>query len=95
MLYIYSKFDGKYYVAFEYNGQLYVPTIYNKPEYNSAEWLKSSKATEKVSDRDALNAKFATIGAYPNSYSGGKIYSMEQLVKDDVIDCFFEIQMVK
>lgn len=82
----------KYYVAFEYNGQLYVPTIYNKPEYNSAEWLKSSKATEKVSDRDALNAKFATIGAYPNSYSGGKIYSMEQLVEDDVIDCFFEIQ---
>lgn len=83
---------GKYYVAFEYNGQLYVPTTYNKPEYNSAEWLKSSKATEKVSDRDDLNAKFATIGAYPNSYSGGKVYSMKQLVKDDVIDCFFEIQ---
>ena len=84
--------QGKYYVAFEYNGQLYVPTTYSKPQYNSAEWLKTSKATEKVSDRDSLNSKFATIGASPNNYSGGKVFSMQELVKDGVIDCFFKIE---
>ena len=83
---------GKYYVAFEYNGQLYVPTTYDKPQYNSAEWLKTSKATEKDSERNALNEKFATIGDYPNNYVGGEIYSMQQLVTDGVIDSFFKIE---
>lgn len=54
--YIFSGLNSmaKYFVAFEYNGQLYVPTTYKKPEYNSDEWFKTSKATEKDSERTAL-----------------------------------------
>lgn len=92
--YIFNELDSqkKYYVVFEYNGQLYVPTTYNRPEYNSDEWKKTSKATEKDSERDGLNQKFASIEAYPNNYSGGEVYSMQQLVQDGVIDSFFAIE---
>ena len=92
--YIFSGLNSmaKYFVAFEYNGQLYVPTTYKKPEYNSDEWFKTSKATEKDSERTALNEKFATINAYPQNYSGGKVYSMKKLVEAGVIDSFFEVQ---
>lgn len=94
--YIFSGLNSmaKYFVAFEYNGQLYVPTTYKagNPEYNTKEWRETSKATEKQTERDALNKKFSTINAYPENYSGGKVYSMKQLVEAGVIDSFYEVQ---
>ncbi len=92
--YIFNDLDSqeKYYVTFEYNGQLYVPTTYSRPEYNSSQWLTTSKATEKDSEREELNEKFSKINAYPNNYKGGKVYSMQQLVQDGVIDSFFAIE---
>ena len=69
----YYQFNGldamkKYYVQFEYNGQIYLPTDYNKPEYNSEEWRKTSKATEETSERDGYDGNFQEIGPAPENY---------------------------
>ena len=69
----YYQFNGldamkKYYVQFEYNGQIYLPTDYNKPEYNSQEWRETSKATEQTSDRDTYDGNFQEIGPAPENY---------------------------
>ena len=60
----------KYYVAFEYNGQLYVPTQYsrNTRKYNTEEWKHTSKATEISKERTNFDNRFAEIGSYPNNY---------------------------
>ncbi len=73
----------KYYVQFEYNGQVYLPTEYlntadkkyssvqqivNAGLYNSTEWQVTSKGTETVSDRNNYDKKFEEIGSYPENY---------------------------
>ena len=65
--YLFTNLDPmrKYYVAFEYNGQMYIPTQYNRDANN---WKNTSKATEISSDRTALDNRFEEIGAYPNNY---------------------------
>ena len=72
----------KYYVAFEYNGQLYVPTTYMS---DKNKWQNTSKATEKAADRDALDNRFAEIGASPHNYkrangSYNRAYSQYELM---------------
>ena len=75
----YYQFNGldiskKYYVKFEYNGQIYLPTDYlatgNNIEsmYNTESWYKTSKALEEQSLRDNFDAQFQEIGAYPTNY---------------------------
>ncbi|MCI9177822.1 MAG: hypothetical protein HFJ28_04545 [Clostridia bacterium] len=68
----------KYYVTFEYNGQIYLPTEYlvggsgnveaSIGIYNTEIWEVNSKGTEKPEDRDAYDNKFAQIGSYPENY---------------------------
>lgn len=74
----------KYYVTFEYNGQIYLPTDYlkaNGKEYNSIkqmvnlglynysnEWEITSKGTETPSDRKKYDEKFSEIGSSPLNY---------------------------
>lgn len=82
--YLFTNLDPmkKYYVAFEYNGQLYIPTTYKK---EGANWKNTSKATEISSNRTKFDNMFAEIGAYPNNYkrSNGKYnkaYSQYELM---------------
>lgn len=59
----------KYYVVFTYNGMIYTNTYgAGKSEYNTDAWNVSSKGSELVSQRQALNKKFVEIGSYPVSY---------------------------
>ena len=73
----------KYYVTFEYNGQVYLPTEYLKTEkqqytsvsqmvnaglYNTNEWKVTSKGTESENDRNAYNEQFKEIGSSPVNY---------------------------
>ena len=59
----------KYYVTFEYNGQIYLPTEYGKTSYaDLTNWKVTSKGTETVSDRDNYDNKFAEIRSYPENY---------------------------
>lgn len=71
----YYLFDGldpmqKYYVEFEYNGQVYLPTQYerNLGVYNQQPWEVTSKGTETPSDRDGYDQNFAEIGSSPANY---------------------------
>lgn len=70
--YLFTDLDSmkKYYVAFEYNGQLYVPTQYSRDtgKYNTEEWKHTSKATEISKERTDFDKRFAEIGAYPYNY---------------------------
>ena len=70
--YLFTDMDPlkKYYVAFEYNGQLYIPTQYTRDTktYYDEEWKHSSKATEISKERTAFDNRFAEIGAYPYNY---------------------------
>ena len=82
--YLFTNIDPmkKYYVAFEYNGQLYIPTTYKKEGEN---WKNTSKATEALKDRNAFDKMFADIGEYPYNYkrSNGKYnkaYSQYELM---------------
>ena len=74
----------KYYVTFEYNGQIYLPTEYLNTEnkqystvsemvnaglYNTNNWKITSKGTETVNDRNNYDNKFAEIGSYPENYN--------------------------
>ena len=59
----------KYIVMFVYDGMIYTNTYgAGIPEYNSDEWIKSSKGSELISDRSALNNQFAIIESHPDSY---------------------------
>ena len=73
----------KYYVRFEYNGQIYLPTEYLNTEgkqystvsemvnaklYNTDKWKVTSKGTETVQDRNNYDKKFEEIGSYPENY---------------------------
>lgn len=108
--YLFTNLDPmkKYYVAFEYNGQLYIPTTYKK---EGANWENTSKATEISSDREKLDDMFAEIGAYPNNYKRAngkynKAYSQYELMgfkldengnyyydkSEHYIDGFYEIK---
>ncbi len=76
----YYSFKGvnpiyKYYVVFTYDGMLYTNTYgAGVPEYNTQAWDNSSKGSELVSERDALNTKFVTISSYPASYRTSAIF---------------------
>ena len=73
----------KYYVRFEYNGQIYLPAEYLNTEkkqydtvtqmvnaglYNTDEWKVTSKGTEDEDERDDYDAQFKEIGSYPENY---------------------------
>ena len=68
----------KYYVVFEYNGQRYLPTDYNRnlDAYNTEEWEVTSKATEAETagtegveiGRNEYDERFQEIAAYPSNY---------------------------
>ncbi len=70
----YYEFKGlnpthKYYVKFTYDGILYTNTYGGGiPEYNTSAWNATSKGSELVSGRNALNERFKTISSYPASY---------------------------
>lgn len=69
--YLFTGLDSmkKYYVTFEYNGQIYLPTEYGKTSYaDLTNWKVTSKGTETVSDRDNYDNKFAEIRSYPENY---------------------------
>ena len=70
----------KYYVTFEYNGQIYLPTDYGTAEYNTDEWKVTSKGTEKDEDRNGLNARFSEIGSSPVNYQSTNSLSTGALV---------------
>ncbi len=79
----------KYYVTFTYNGQYYEPTTYAPSStWGSATWNTNSNATDNASERAALNQKFATIGASPNNYGGGAVYTRTELQSSGTIDEF-------
>ena len=81
----------KYYVEFEYNGLIYMPTDYLKTEsgqsygsvsnmvnaglYNTDTWAGASKATENAGERRALDAMLGEIGSSPNGYKSGSGYN--------------------
>ncbi|MBP3255368.1 MAG: hypothetical protein J6M60_02625 [Clostridia bacterium] len=67
----------KYYVTFTYNGQYYEPTTYTSPYdknngWGKGNWETNSNATDKESDRNSFNNKFAVIGSNPGNYDGNK-----------------------
>ena len=65
----------KYYVEFRYDGMLYTNTYgAGKPEYNTDKWNATSKGSEVVSERNALNERFKTISSYPASYKSDPIF---------------------
>ena len=65
----------KYYVEFTYDGILYTNTYGGGvPEYNTPAWNASSKGSELVTGRNALNEKFKTISSYPASYKTNPIF---------------------
>lgn len=83
--YLFKNLDPlkKYYVSFEYNGQIYLPTEYlNTPNgkyrsvqdmvnaglYNTDIWEINSKGTETEEDREDYNKQFEEIGSYPENY---------------------------
>ena len=70
--YLFKGLDSskKYYVTFEYNGQIYLPTDYEKNDavYNQVDWFWTSKGTEKTSDRDNYDKTYFEIGSSPANY---------------------------
>lgn len=72
----------KYYVTFEYNGQIYMPTDYslNLSEYNTDAWKVTSKGTEKVDERKSFNNKFKEIGSSPLNYVSSNSLNSGKLV---------------
>ena len=52
----------QYYVVFEYDGQMYLPTT------KLTESTNTSKGLEKENERTAFNNKFAEIRSYPENY---------------------------
>ena len=71
----------KYYVQFEYNGQTYLPTDYKRPEYNTEEWKKTSKATEDNGERSGFDSRFQEIGSSPKNYPSTDNLGSGQLVE--------------
>lgn len=84
--YLFEGLDSmkKYYVRFEYNGQIYLPTEYlntangkqssvsamvNAGLYNTDDWKVTSKGTETVDDRNNYDKNFEEIGSYPENYN--------------------------
>ena len=65
----YYQFNGldpmkKYYVQFEYDGQVYLPTEYSRPTYNTNEWDQSSKSTERTAERNDFDNRFKEIEGF-------------------------------
>ncbi len=99
----YYEFSGlniqkKYYVEFEYNGLVYMPTYYLKTEtgqtyksvqdmvgaelYNTDAWADASKATETTEERRALDDMLGEIGSSPNSYKSSSGYNEAYSILD-------------
>lgn len=89
--YQFSQLDGakEYYVEFKYNGQYYEPTKYMAEDVSIR---NSSKGVDIISEREALNNKFAEIAASPNNYMIGNknrtVYLRNDLYNDGYIDAF-------
>ena len=64
-----------------YNGQYYQPTKY---KVGSAE--KCSKGVDKITERRAFNDEFYQINSSPQNYSGGTVYTREELFSGGYID---------
>ncbi len=97
----------KYYVAFEYNGQQYLPTDYLKNAHGSAkemaesgayngsdEWHTTSKGTETESEREALNQTFVEIGSSPANYTSSDSLGSGQLVAGGKNEAFSQYELM-
>ena len=73
----------QYYVKFDYNSQYYEPTYYATPN-TSGDYKNTSNGTEYVTDRNTVNARFASINSSPANYYGlagyNKTYSKKDLL---------------
>ncbi len=81
---------SKYYVTFEYNGQIYLPTDYSRDlgSYNTVDWEVTSKATETTGDRTAFDNKFAEIGSSPKNYKSSNSLQSGALTSDGYNQAF-------
>lgn len=92
------KFSGlnamyQYFVKFTYNSQYYEPVNYEgSSTWAGSNWRVNSNGTDKVEERNNINARFASIGSTPNNYTGAsganKTYTRTELKNSGAIDEF-------
>ena len=92
------KFSGlnamyQYFVKFTYNSQYYEPVNYEgASSWAGSNWRVNSNGTDKVEERNNINARFASIGSTPNNYTGAsganKTYTRTELKNSGAIDEF-------
>ena len=94
----YYQFNGldpmkKYYVQFEYDGQVYLPTEYSRPTYNTNEWDQSSKSTERTAERNDFDNRFKEIEASLKNYKSTDSLKTGQLI-DGYNETFSKIELM-
>ena len=70
----------RYFVEFTYNSQYYEPVEYVSPNdstngWAKGEWKVNSNGTDVRTERETINARFASIGSSPNNYIGNNGYN--------------------
>ena len=70
----------QYFVEFTYNSQYYEPVEYISPKdskngWAKGEWKINSNGTDVRTERETINARFASIGSSPNNYIGNNGYN--------------------
>ena len=70
----------RYFVEFTYNSQYYEPVEYISPKdskngWAKGEWKINSNGTDVRTERETINARFASIGSSPNNYIGNNGYN--------------------
>lgn len=92
------KFTGinsmfQYYVEFTYNSQYYEPVEYVSPNDSTNGWAKgtwkiNSNGTDVQTERENINARFASIGSSPNNYQVNgkynKTYTKQELLGNEL-----------
>ena len=109
--YLFEGVDSmkQYYVTFEYNGQVYLPTDYltigdkqyssvndmiNVGLYNKEEWKITSKGTEENDEREEYNEKFKEIGSSPLNYKSSNSLDSGYLERRDYNETFSRDQLM-
>ncbi len=94
------KFTGinsmfQYYVEFTYNSQYYEPVEYVSPNDQNNGWAKgtwkvNSNGTDVITERENINARFASIGSSPNNYQVNgqynKTYTKQELLGNELAE---------
>ena len=94
------KFTGinsmfQYYVEFTYNSQYYEPVEYVSPTDSTNGWAKgtwkiNSNGTDVQTERENINARFASIGSSPNNYQVNgkynKTYTKQELLGNELAE---------